>query len=284
MFVFMKSQSNKIKNTVLVASGKGGVGKTMVAANLAIALAQDGYRVGLLDADLYGPSMPLAFGLAGKQAMARNTGGSEEFIPFESLGVKVMSLGFMMNPEDAVIWRGPMASGMLTKLIDHTSWGELDFLIIDTPPGTGDIAITLAQKLPLSTAIIVITPQQMALADGRKAIRMFQADGINIPVLGVVENMSYFVPEKHPDEKYLLFGSGGGAQLSKEAGVPMLAQIPLVSDVCELTEKGKSAFASSSTIVVEAFHHLAIQVSRKCEAVSDKRKFDFSKVVAPAGK
>jgi len=250
-----------VKNIILVASGKGGVGKTTVASNLAVTLSRDGYKTGLLDADLYGPSVPLSLGLEGQRASASHEDNKEVFKPIERFGIKVMSLGFLMKKEDAVIWRGPMASNALSQLLENTKWGELDFLVIDMPPGTADISITLTQKLPQSKAIIVITPQQVALADGRKAASMFTS--INIPILGVVENMSYFVPENHPEEKYLLFGKGGGQQLANEFNVPLLAQIPLVSDVCELGDSGKTVFASSNKIIVNAFQTLSMKINQE---------------------
>ncbi|MFA9391819.1 MAG: Mrp/NBP35 family ATP-binding protein [Prolixibacteraceae bacterium] len=253
----MNKSENQIKNIILIASGKGGVGKTTVATNLAVALAREGYQTGLLDADLYGPSIPLAFGLNNHRLEVETIEGKEIFTPIEKYGVKVMSLGFLMKKEDAVIWRGPMASKALTQLLEDTRWEVLDFLIVDLPPGTGDISITLAQKLPQAKAIIVITPQQMAIADGRKAAALFNSNGINIPILGIVENMSYFIPEQHPDEQYLLFGSGGGEQLSNEINVPLLAKIPLVADVCGLEDAGKTIFASSNKTIVKVFEELA---------------------------
>lgn len=253
----MKYSLPNVKNILLVASGKGGVGKTTVATNLAVALARDGHKTGLLDADLYGPSVPLTLGLEGQRIKGGREGAKEVFEPIERFGVKVMSLGFLMNKEDAVIWRGPMASNALSQLIENTRWGALDFLVIDMPPGTGDISITVTQKLPQSKALVVITPQQVALADGRKAARMFASNNINIPILGIVENMSYFVPENHPEEKYLLFGQGGGQELATEFKVPLLAQIPMVSGVCELGDAGQTVFASSNQIIVKAFQNLS---------------------------
>jgi ATP-binding protein involved in chromosome partitioning len=253
----MSSLLPNIKNILLVVSGKGGVGKTTVAVNLAAALAREGHKTGLLDADLYGPSVPLSLGLEGKRLKVDHTGEGEVFEPFEQWGIKVMSLGFLMTKEDAVIWRGPMASNVLSRLIEHTQWGPLDFLVIDMPPGTADIAITVTQKLPQSKGIVVITPQQMAVADGRKAARMLTSDKINIPILGIVENMSWFVPEKHPEEKYQLFGEGGGQQLADEYHVPLLAQIPMVSGVCDLGDKGQSVFASRHKTILHAFQSLA---------------------------
>jgi ATP-binding protein involved in chromosome partitioning len=258
--IIMSELSATVKHVILIASGKGGVGKSTVASNLAVTLSRDGFSVGLLDADLYGPSIPLALGLENQHPVITKTGDKTHMEPLVNYGVKVMSLGFLMNKEDAIIWRGPMASNALIQLINDTHWGELDFLIIDMPPGTGDISITLAQKLPESKAIIVVTPQQMAISDGRKAAHMFKANGIDIGLIGIVENMSWFTPKNHPDEKYLLFGSGGGSQLSQELGVPMLAQIPIVADVCELGDSGKTIFASSNPVIVEAFESLANKV------------------------
>lgn len=257
----IKSLEN-VKNIILVASGKGGVGKSTVATNLAVALSRDGHTTGLLDADLYGPSIPLTLGIEGQQPMVEKEGDKDIITPIMNYGIKVMSLGFLMKKEDPVIWRGPMASNALTQLLENTNWGELEFLVIDMPPGTGDICITLAQKLNNAKALIVITPQQMAIADGRKAANMFKADGIDIDILGVVENMSWFTPEKHPDEKYLLFGKGGGIQLAKELSVPLLAEIPLVSDVCELGDTGKTVFASSNQVISKAFENLANNIKQ----------------------
>ncbi len=267
---------HKIKHIVLVASGKGGVGKSMVATNLAVSLAREGYKTGLLDADLYGPSLPLIMGLENERLYASKDGDKEVYEPLVSYDVKVMSLGFMMKPEDAVIWRGPMAASALTSLIENTNWGDLDYLIVDTPPGTGDIAITLAQKLPQSKALVVITPQKIALADGRKAAAMFANSGMNIPLLGIVENMSYFTPLNHPNEKYLLFGKGGGAQLAKEMDVPLLVELPMVTDVCELADNGKTIFASTSGIMVEAFQLLALAVDERCRAVDSRQQINYS--------
>ncbi len=252
-----------IKNVILVASGKGGVGKSTVAANLAVTLSREGYATGIMDADLYGPSIPINLGISEQRPAVKKDGDREGFEPVENYGVKIMSLGLLMNKEDAVIWRGPLASKALTQMLEGTNWGQLDFLIIDMPPGTGDINITIAQKLPQAKAIVVVSPQEVAIADGRKAAAMFKTNGIDIPVLGVVENMSYFVPEKHPDERYFLFGKGGGKKLSVELNVPMLAKIPLVADVCELGDAGKTIFASSDKIIVEVFQELACKLNQE---------------------
>jgi ATP-binding protein involved in chromosome partitioning len=192
--------------------------------------------------------------------MIEKDGDEDTISPVINYGVKIMSLGLLMKKEDAIIWRGPMVSNALMQLLENTIWGELDYLVIDMPPGTGDICITLSQKLPQAKALIVITPQQMAMADGRKAANMFKSDGINIEILGVVENMSWFTPEKHPDEKYFLFGQGGGLELAQELNCPLLTQIPLVSDVCELGDTGKTVFASDSKLIVQAFEKLVNKI------------------------
>ncbi len=252
----IKSLEN-VKNIIFISSGKGGVGKSMVAANLAVALARNGHSTGLLDADIYGPSVPITMGVEGKKPLVVRYGEKENYSPVINYGIKIMSLGFLMKKEDAVIWRGPMASNALTQMLENTVWGELEFLVIDMPPGTGDICITLAQKIPQAKALIVITPQQMAIADGRKAANMYRANGIDIEIIGVIENMSWFTPEKHPDEKYIIFGEGGGNQLAQEINAPLLAQIPLVSDVCSLADTGKTIFMSSNSVIVKAFEELA---------------------------
>src|SRR6056297_3577079 len=220
-----------VKNIILVASGKGGVGKSTVASNLAISYARAGYATGLLDADLYGPSVPILFGIEGDRPGVKQENDQDIMIPVEKYGVKIMSIGFLMNSQDPVIWRGPMASNALTQLITSTEWGELEYLIVDMPPGTGDIIITLAQKLRRAMGLVVITPQKLAVSDGLKAANMFLNKKLHIPLLGVVENMSWFVPRKLPDEKYYLFGNGGGQQLAEKTQSSLLAQIHLVQDV-----------------------------------------------------
>lgn len=262
-----------VRNIILIASGKGGVGKSTVATNLSVALARDGFRVGLLDADLYGPSIPLNMGVEGANPGFAKEGDKEIFTPLEHAGIKIMSLGFYMQKEQAVIWKGPMATKGLSQLLEDTRWGTLDYLVIDMPPGTGDINIAIAQKLPQAKAIIVTTPQQVAIADARKAGSLFRAKGIDVNIMGVVENMSWFTPEKHPHEKYFLFGKGGGEQLAKELDVNLLGQIPLVSDVCELGDNGKTIFNSKSKVVAQAFETLAGKV---LENTGDKP--DFSSI------
>lgn len=216
-----------IKNIIAVASGKGGVGKSTVAANLAIALGKLGAKTGLLDADIYGPSVPILMNIKGRQPESKQEGEKISIIPFQQYGIKVMSLGSLINEKQALIWRGPMISSALKQLLMDVDWGELDYLVVDMPPGTGDIYLTLAQQFPLSAAVIVTTPQEVALADTRKSIEMFRIPALNIPILGIVENMSWFTPAEMPDKKYYLFGKNGGKMLSLQYDVPLLAQIPL---------------------------------------------------------
>ncbi|MCE7935347.1 MAG: iron-sulfur cluster carrier protein ApbC [Chlorobi bacterium CHB2] len=227
----------EVKNTIAVASGKGGVGKSSVAVNLAVALALDGGKVGLIDADIYGPSAPLMFGLNGKQTYVyENANGERKIAPLEAYGVKVISLGFLVDPDQAVIWRGPMAAGALKQLMTDVEWGELDYLIFDLPPGTGDIQLTLTQSIPLTGAVIVTTPQDVALADARKGLRMFER--VQVPVLGIIENMSYFIA---PDtgKRYDIFSHGGGQRAAAEMNVPFLGEIPLVMEMREGGDEGK---------------------------------------------
>ncbi|QZT37634.1 Mrp/NBP35 family ATP-binding protein [Halosquirtibacter xylanolyticus] len=245
-----------IKNILLVSSGKGGVGKSMVAVNTAYALSQNGYKTGILDADFYGPSVPLAMGIRDQRLTSKKEGGKELFYPIIKHGIKVNSLGFMMNPEDPVIWRGPLASSALNQLLHDTIWEELDFLVLDMPPGTGDIAISIVQQLPNANAIVVTTPQEMAVADARKAANMFLSQGMDIKVLGVVENMSWFTPQEHPEEKYFLFGKGGGAQLAHEISTSLLAQIPLVAEVGTCADQGKPIYATDQKPILDAFDQL----------------------------
>ncbi len=246
-----------IKEIILVASGKGGVGKSTVAAGLALSLAKEGKKVGLLDADLYGPSIPTMFNLVDKQPFTKMEGEKTYLIPFVYKGVKVMSIGFLINAKQPIIWRGPMASTGLSQLLADTLWGDLDYLIIDTPPGTGDVHITLLQNFDTSGVLIISTAQALALADVKKAVAMYQDKKIGIPVLGVVENMSWFTPSKHPDEKYFLFGKGGGEALSKEFSIPLLAQIPVSED---FSDQGMVTQVFKNAIVAESFNHLVCEV------------------------
>lgn len=227
-----------VRHIIGVTSGKGGVGKSTVAANLAIALAARGLRVGLLDADIFGPSMPKMFGVEDERLYMVNQDGKDWIEPIEKYGVKMLSIGFVVDKDAPVLWRGGMASNALKQLISDAWWGDLDYFVIDMPPGTSDIHLTLVQTLDISGVVVVSTPQEVALADARKGINMFRNDKINVPVLGIVENMAWFTPAPHPDEKYYLFGNGGAARMAEEMNVPLLAQIPLVADICEKADAG----------------------------------------------
>jgi len=246
-----------VKNIIAVASGKGGVGKSTVAVNLAVALAKTGASVGLLDADVYGPSIPKMFDLEGERPVIRQDGNRELMIPIEKYGVKVLSLGFFVNPEDAVVWRGPMATNALKQLITLGDWGDLDYMLIDLPPGTGDIHLTMVQEVAVTGAVIVSTPQQVALADVIKGIAMFAGDKINVPVLGLVENMSWFTPAELPENKYYIFGKEGCKQLANKLGLDLLAQIPLVQSICENGDSGKPSVLDNNDPVGKAFDTLA---------------------------
>jgi len=245
-----------VKNIIGVSSGKGGVGKSTVASNLAVALAREGYKVGLLDADIFGPSVPKMFGLENEELYMHEVEGRNLIIPAEKYGVKVLSIGFLIDPASAAVWRGAMASNALKQLIEQADWGELDYFLIDMPPGTSDIHLTLVQTLGITGAVVVTTPQQVALADARKGIAMFRDPKINVPVLGIVDNMAWFTPEKHPDERYYLFGREGGVRLAKELGIRLLAQIPLVADVCDDADAG-TPIALKDTVMGHEFLHLA---------------------------
>lgn len=248
-----------VKNIIGVSSGKGGVGKSTVAANLAVALAREGYKVGLLDADIFGPSMPKMFGLEDEQLYMHKVDGKEKIIPAERYGVKLLSIGFLVDKNSPVLWRGSMASNALKQLITDADWGELDYFIIDMPPGTSDIHLTLVQTLAMTGVVVVSTPQQVALADARKGVAMFMSDKINVPVLGLVENMAWFTPEKHPDERYYIFGREGGVEMAKELGIRLLGQIPVVGAICEHGDCG-TPIAVEDSITGMAFMHVAREV------------------------
>jgi len=250
----------QVKNIIGVSSGKGGVGKSTVASNLAVALAREGYRVGLLDADIFGPSMPKMFGVEDDELYMHQVDGRQLIIPIEKYGVKMLSIGFLVDKNSPVLWRGSMASNALRQLITDADWGELDYFIIDMPPGTSDIHLTLVQTLAITGVVIVSTPQQVALADARKGIAMFTGDKVNVPILGLVENMAWFTPAQHPDERYYIFGREGGVQLAKELGVKLLAQIPLVADVCDDGDAG-TPIALKDTVMAHEFIHLAHEVT-----------------------
>ncbi len=227
-----------VKNIIAIASGKGGVGKSTVAVNTAITLAKQGYATGLLDADIFGPSIPKMFSAENYRPDIKNEGGKELIVPMEKHGIKVLSVGFFVDPRDAVIWRGPMASNFLKQMIEQGDWGELDFLLVDLPPGTSDIHLTLVQEVGVTGAVIVSTPQDVALADAIKGISMFRTDKINVPVLGLVENMAWFTPAELPDNKYYIFGKDGCKDLASKMDIPLLGQIPLVQSICESGDTG----------------------------------------------
>lgn len=248
-----------VKNIIGVSSGKGGVGKSTVAANLAVALAREGYKVGLLDADIYGPSVPKMFGVEGQQLFMHEVDGKAKIIPMEKYGVKLLSIGFLVEEDSAVVWRGAMASRALNQLIEDGDWGELDYFLIDMPPGTSDIHLTLVQTLGITGVVIVSTPQEVALADARRGIAMFTGDKVNVPVLGIVENMAWFTPEPHPEERYYIFGNGGAARLAADMGVELLAQIPLIAAVGEHSDKGEPV-ATADSLSAQYFMHLAHMV------------------------
>ncbi len=230
-----------IKNIVAVASGKGGVGKSTVTANLAVTLAKMGFKVGVLDADIYGPSMPIMFDVANERPLSVTIDGKSKMKPVESYGVKVLSIGFFTKPDQAVIWRGPMAAKALNQMIFDAAWGELDFLLLDLPPGTGDIHLSIMQALPITGAVVVSTPQAIALADAKKGVAMFQQESINVPVLGIIENMAYFTPAELPDNKYYIFGQEGAKNLAEDLDVRMLGEIPLIQSIREAGDVGRPA-------------------------------------------
>ena len=249
-----------VKNIIAVSSGKGGVGKSTVTANLAIGLAKLGYRVGLLDTDIFGPSMPKMFGVEAERPYATQVDGRDLIVPIEKYGVKLLSIGFFVNPNEATLWRGGMASNALKQLIGEVQWGDLDYFILDTPPGTSDIHLTLLQTLGITGAIIVSTPQQVALADARKGISMYLNEKVNVPILGLVENMAWFTPAELPENKYYIFGKEGCKQLAEELNVPLLAQIPLIQSVCETGDKGEPAVLNPASPEGISFMSLAAKV------------------------
>lgn len=255
----------KVKNIIGVSSGKGGVGKSTVASNLAVALAAAGYKVGLLDADIFGPSMPKMFGVEDEPIYMINEEGRDWIEPVEKYGVKLLSIGFMVDKNKPVLWRGGMASNALKQLITDAWWGELDYFLIDMPPGTSDIHLTLVQTLPLTGVVVVTTPQEVALADARKGIAMFQQEQVNVPVLGLVENMAWFTPDAHPDEKYYIFGKDGGLRLAEETGTQLLGQIPLVESVMANADAGTPA-ALGTTPEATAYRALAARVVEAVDA------------------
>ncbi len=256
-----KQQKNEIKgkpipgiqNIIAVASGKGGVGKSTITANLAVSLQKMGFKVGVLDADIYGPSIPMMFDVQDERPLSVKVDGKQKMKPVENYGVKVLSIGFFTRPDQAVVWRGPMASKALNQMIFDAAWGELDFLLVDLPPGTGDIHLSIVQAMPITGAVVVSTPQNVALADAKKGVAMFQQESINVPVLGIVENMAWFTPEELPENKYFIFGKEGASNLAEDLNVPLLAQIPLVQSIREAGDVGRPAALQENSILAEAF-------------------------------
>ena len=262
--VATKQQSNPIRgksipgieNIIAISSGKGGVGKSTITSNIAVTLAQMGCKVGVLDADIYGPSIPTMFDIEGSKPLSVKIDGKSKMQPIENYGVKILSIGFFTKPEQAVIWRGPMAAKALNQMIFDASWGVLDFLLIDLPPGTGDIHLSIVQALPLSGALVVSTPQNVALSDAKKGISMFQQENIKVPVLGVVENMSYFTPEELPENKYYIFGKKGAEYLAKDKGVPFLGSVPIIQSIREASDYGRPASLQEKTTISDKFNQI----------------------------
>ncbi|WP_306349827.1 Mrp/NBP35 family ATP-binding protein [Flavobacterium sp. '19STA2R22 D10 B1'] len=266
-----------IKNIIAVASGKGGVGKSTVTANLAVTLAKMGFNVGVLDADIYGPSMPIMFDVEREKPISITLDGKSKMKPIENYGVKMLSIGFFTQPDQAIIWRGPMASKALNQMIFDADWGELDFMLIDLPPGTGDIHLSIMQSLPITGAVVVSTPQNVALADAKKGVAMFMQESINVPVLGIIENMAYFTPEELPENKYYIFGKEGARNLAEDLGVPFLGEIPLVQSIREAGDYGRPAALQTATTLEASFEELARSVVQ--EVVSRNESLPPSEAV-----
>ena len=252
-----------IKNIIAVASGKGGVGKSTITANLAVSLSKLGYKVGILDADIYGPSIPIMFDVVKERPLSTTIDGRSKMKPVENYGVKVLSIGFFTTPEQAVIWRGPMASKALNQLIFDAAWGDLDYMLIDLPPGTGDIHLSIMQSMPITGAVVVSTPQPVALADARRGVAMFQQENIQVPVLGVIENMAYFTPEEIPDNKYYIFGKEGAKNLSEDLNISFLGEIPLVQSIREAGDSGRPAALQEGTPLAKAFEKITKEVIKE---------------------
>lgn len=249
-----------IQNIIAVASGKGGVGKSTVTANLAVTLSKMGFKVGILDADIYGPSIPIMFDVAMEKPLSVNIEGKSKMKPIENYGVKILSIGFFTQPDQAVIWRGPMAAKALNQLIFDAAWGELDFMLIDLPPGTGDIHLSIMQSLPITGAVVVSTPQTVALADARKGVAMFRQESIDVPVLGIIENMAFFTPAELPDNKYYIFGKEGAKNLAEDLDVPFLGEVPLVQSIREAGDAGRPAALQTATPLEESFEAITRNV------------------------
>jgi ATP-binding protein involved in chromosome partitioning len=249
-----------IKNIIAVASGKGGVGKSTVTANLAVSLAKMGFSVGVLDADIYGPSMPIMFDVENEKPISIEVDGKSKMKPVESYEVKLLSIGFFTAPNQAVIWRGPMAAKALNQMIFDANWGELDFMLIDLPPGTGDIHLSIMQSLPITGAVVVSTPQNVALADAKKGVAMFLSDAINVPVLGIIENMAYFTPQELPNNKYYIFGQEGAKNLASDLNVPFLGEVPLIQSIREAGDFGRPAAMQENSIIENVFNEITKNV------------------------
>lgn len=252
----------QVKNIIAVASGKGGVGKSTVAVNLALSLAKDGAKVGLMDADIYGPSVPIMLGIRGERPMMKEINGKGMILPIEVMGIKAMSIGLLIDDKQAVVWRGPMASSALKQFVTDVLWEELDYLVIDLPPGTGDIHLTMVQTIPVTGAVIVTTPQEVALADAKKAVMMFDGPQIKVPVLGVIENMSYFSPPDAPDKRYYIFGRNGGKRLAEMFDIPFLGELPITMSIREGGDEGKPGLLFGDEITKNAILNVAQQVAR----------------------
>jgi ATP-binding protein involved in chromosome partitioning len=258
----------KVRNIIAVVSGKGGVGKSTVASNFALALAKDGAKVGLLDADIYGPSIPIMFGLRGQRPMMKTVNGKGMIVPMEKFGIRVMSIGLLVDEKDAVVWRGPMASSAIKQFVSEVFWDELDYLIIDMPPGTGDIHLTLMQTVPITGVIVVSTPQDVALADAKKAIAMFAQAHLKTPLIGLIENMSYFISEEAPLHKYYIFGKDGGKKLAEEYDIPFLGQIPLIQKIREGGDEGTPVMAGEDAEAKKAFRDFAGAAARSIAMIN----------------
>jgi ATP-binding protein involved in chromosome partitioning len=263
--LFEKIPMEGVKNIIVVASGKGGVGKSTVAANLAVSMSRNGYKTALVDADIYGPSIPRMFGIEDAKPDVTAFGDKDMIFPIVKFGVSIISIGFFIDRNQSLIWRGPRAANTITQLFENTQWGDIDYMFVDFPPGTGDIQLTTIQKLNLTGAIIVTTPQEIALNDARKATSMFTNPDLKVPVLGIIENMSWFTPEQHPAEKYYLFGKGGGHKLALEFDTWLLGQIPLVMEVGEVAEQGLSVFSQGNKSVITAFEKISELIISKTE-------------------
>lgn len=269
-----------VKNIIAVVSGKGGVGKSTISANLALALAAGGASVGLMDADIYGPSVPIMFGVRGERPMMKEVNGKGMIIPLEKMGIRLMSIGLLVDEKNAVVWRGPMASSAIRQFVTEVDWGDLDYLVIDMPPGTGDIHLTLMQTVPVTGVIIVTTPQNVALADAKKAIAMFGQAQINVPVIGLIENMAYFTPEELPNNRYYLFGKDGGKNLASEYDLPFLGQIPLVQSIREGGDAGVPAMQGNDALSKQALREVAAQavrnIARRNASIPETRPIELA--------